>query len=120
MLVIFQLAAAGSSGAAGGRSPRTTTIASVTPAGHTNSSAPQAETVRLRTAGIPTGSSDPGPAAGVDGAAERSGAEVLDPSRATTPYTGIAASGATAPSTMDVDRVRPTTCHRPSGASRVI
>ena len=45
--------------------------------------------------GDPTGAS-----ARLGRGSRRAGAEVLGPSRATTPYAGIAASGATAPSTM--------------------
>src|SRR4051794_13166504 len=109
MLVIFQAVAAESSGAAGGRSPRTTTIASVTPSGQSNTSAPPGETVRLRTAGMSPGSAG----------AERTGAAACGPTRARTSYAGTGESGATAPSTRYVARVRPTTCRLPSAASRV-
>src|SRR6185436_6136749 len=109
MLVIFQAVASGSSGASGGRSPRTTTIASVTPSGHSNTSAPPGETARSRTAGMPPGSAG----------AERTGAAAFGPTRARTSYAGTGESGATAPSTREVARVRPTTCRLPSPASRV-
>src|ERR1700733_4329772 len=98
MLVIFHAVAAGSSGASGGRSWRTTTIASVIPEGRSNTSVSAEETTRYA-------ASAPAPAGCGGGTDERTTSETDDPSRATTPYVGMSASGETAPSTMYVDRV---------------